>query len=115
MARAIDWGIVRGVGALSAANKILSGAWVISFTPDMLPRNDSECYHGAILGPGGYFVVYLDESLHSNGANGLINTYEPSIPMFVARGRTITMHWSTASTPAPQAWLYFRPPEVGRL
>jgi hypothetical protein len=115
MPREIDWGIVRAVGVLSAANKVLPGAWVVTFPPEQLPREDSECYHGAVLGPGGYFVVYLDTSLHSNGANGLINTYEPTIPMFVRRGRTITFHWSTTSTPAPQVWLYFRAPEVGRL
>jgi hypothetical protein len=115
MPRELDWGTAHAVGVLSVANKVLSGAWVVTFPPEVCPREDFEMYHGAVKGPGGYFLVYLDDKLHSNGANGLINTYEPTIPMFARRGSTITFHWSTTSTPAPEVWLYFRPPQVGRI
>lgn len=104
------------VGALSAANRIASGNWLVTYTPEMLPRDATfEVWHGAVIGPGGYFRVYLDDALFGVGENGAINEYSPKQPMFVRKGQTITLHWSIATGTAPQCWLYFRQPEVGRI
>lgn len=102
-------------GVLSTANKVTSGAWVVTFKPQDMASDDYEVYHGAARGPGGYFLVYLDESFYGAGENGYINEYVPSIPMYVRKGQTITFHWSITTTPAPQVTLYLRQPEVGRI
>lgn len=109
-------GVRTRLGTLSTANRIASGNWVIEFRPQDLPADsDFEVWHGAIRGPGGYFLVYLDDSLYGVGENGLINEYAPDIAMYVRKGQAITLHWSTATGTAPQAWLYLREPEVGKL
>lgn len=103
------------IGVLSAANKVTSGAWVVTFTPAILGtrQSDFEVWHGAIRGPGGYFLVYVDELLYGVGENGAINEYSPNIAMYIRSGQTITLHWSIATGTAPQAWLYLRQPESG--
>lgn len=106
----------KDVNNRNPANFITPGAWVITFTPEELPSDtDFEMWHGAVRGPGGYFLVYLDDKLYGVGENGLINEYAPSIAMYIRKGQTITLHWSTATGNAPTAWLYFRQPEVGRI
>jgi len=103
-------------GVQSNTNRVLSGAWVVTFTPAMLPsESDFEVWHGAAKGPGGYFHVYIDDKFYGVGANGLINEYTPTIPMYVRKGQSISLHWSTPNLPAPLVWLYFRQPEVGRI
>jgi hypothetical protein len=103
-------------GVLSAANRITPGAWVATFDPFIMPLDaDYEVWHGAIRGPGGYFLVYIDDVLYGVGENGLINEYAPSIPMYVRKGQTISLHWSINTGPAPQCVLYLRIPEVGKL
>lgn len=103
-------------GALSGLNLVTPGAWVITFDPaEMVQQSDYEVWHGATRGPGGYFLVYLDDQLFGVGQNGLINEYAPTIPMYVRKGQVITMHWSIATGVAPRAWLYLRIPEVGKL
>jgi hypothetical protein len=96
-------------------NRITAGAWVVRFKPDALPRDDFEVWHGFANGPGGYFFVYIDDAPFGVGENGRINEYTPVIPMFVRKGQEISLHWSIATTPAPQVWLYFRQPEVGKI
>lgn len=104
------------VGALSALNKVTAGGWVAIFTPDDLPsESEFEMWHGAIRGPGGYFLTYIDDALYGVGENGRINEYSPSTAMLVRKGSTISLHWSIATGAAPTVWLYFRRPEVGRL
>jgi hypothetical protein len=102
-------------GALSAANKVTSGAWVVTFTPDVFGQGDIdfEVWHGAARGPGGYFETYLDETFYGVGENGRINEYTPSLPMFVRRGQTFSVHWSIATGTAPTVTLFLREPEVG--
>lgn len=105
------------VGALDVNNQVTPGTplWVVKFTPEMLPREmEFEVWHGAVRGPGGFFYVYIDNTFYGVGENGRINEYAPSIPMFVRRGQTISLHWSIASGTAPTATLYFRVPEVGK-
>lgn len=104
------------VGVLSNANKIVAGAWVVIFKPGDMPLDDYEVYHGAVRGPGGYFLVYIDDVLYGVGENGLINEYAPAGPaMYVRKGQTITLHWSIATGAAPLVWLFLREPEVGRI
>lgn len=103
-------------GRLSNTNRVTAGAWVITYTPEMLPAEAAfEVWHATIRGPGGYFLVYIDDKLYGVGENGLINEYAPAIPMYVRKGQTITFHWSIATGSAPQAWIYLRQPETGRI
>lgn len=103
-------------GALSTANKVTSGAWVVTFLPQDLPTREAiEIWHGAARGPGGYFLVYIDDDLFGAGQNGRINEYSPAQPMYVVKGQTVSLHWSVATTPAPKVTLWFREPEVGRI
>ena len=82
----------------------------------VLPADtDFEVWHGALRGPGGQFLVYLDDQLYDVGENGAINAYEPNIAMYVRKGQEISMHWSIATGTAPMVWLYLRQPEVGRI
>lgn len=103
-------------GVLTTKNLLapLTNLWQVTFAPQDMPQSSYEVWHGAIRGPGGYFLVYLDDSLFGVGENGTINEYVPSIPMFVRPGQIITLNWSIATGTKPQAWLYVRTPEVGR-
>ncbi len=103
-------------GVLSAANKNVAGGWVVTFRPQDMPNDaDYEVWHGAVRGPGGFFLLYVDDALYGIGENGLINEYAPPTAMFVRKGQTITLNWSIATGAAPQAWLYLRSPEIGRI
>lgn len=112
-------GHIHGYGALSTANKVTPGTnlWVIQFRPEDMQPNEPkfEVWHGTIRGPGGYALVYIDDKLYGIVENGLINEYAPSIAMLVNKGETITLNWSIATGTRPEAWLYLRTPEVGRV
>jgi hypothetical protein len=112
-------GVRPAVGVLATGqllNRVTPGAWLIRYQPQQLPADaDFEVYHGAIRGPGGYFLVYIDDALYGVGENGLINEYAPPTAMYVRKGQEISMHWSIATGAAPQAWIYLREPEIGRL
>lgn len=105
-------------GALTTANRVTPGTslWVVTFTPQNFSVSpDFEIWHGAARGPGGYFLVYIDDSLFGVAENGLINEYAPQIPMYVRDGQNVTCHWSVATNPAPEVVFYLRQPEVGRI
>lgn len=102
------------VGKVGANNPYVAGGWVIQFQPQDLVQNaDFEIYHGSIKGPGGTFVVYIGQDQYGVAANGKINEYAPSIPMYVRKGQFIFFYWSISTTPAPQAWIYLRTPQGG--
>jgi hypothetical protein len=105
----------RAVGVASAQNRIVTNGWVVTFRPADMPLDaDYEVWHGSATGPGGYFQVYIDDVLFDVGENGKINAYEPSIPMYVRKGQTISLHWSVTTGTAPVVVLFLRQPEVGR-
>ncbi len=109
-------GMLPATGVLSAANQVTPGCWVVSYPTQILPSmGDFEVWHGAIRGPGGYFLVYLDDALFGVGENGSINEYAPPTAMYVRKGQSITLHWSISTGTAPRCWLYLREPEVGQL
>lgn len=104
------------IGVLSQDNRITPGGWVVTFPIELLPYAEKmEVWHGVAIGPGGYFRTFLDYTPYGVGANGKINEYAPSIPMYITRGQVITLHWSISTPPAPEVTLYFRTPEVGRI
>jgi len=105
------------VGAVSAANFAVAGGWVCTFNENDMPSDQEfECWHGAIRGPGGYFLVYVDDKLFGVGENGTINEYAPpGGAMLIRKGETVTLNWTISTGAAPRAWLYFRQPEVGRI
>lgn len=104
-------------GTAQYQNKILAGAWIVRFQTQDFPRDmDFEIWHGAAIGPGGYFRVYIDQDLYGIGENGLYNEFSPnSAAMFIRKGQEVSLHWSIAAAPAPQVWFYLRTPEVGLL
>lgn len=111
-------GMRSAIGALTTANRVTPGTnlWVVTFTPQSLAASpDFEVWHGAVRGPGGYFLLYLDDALYGVGENGLINEYAPPTPMYARDGQTISLHWSIGTGAAPNVWLYLRQPEVGRI
>lgn len=103
------------LGTAALQNKVTTGAWVVRFSPEKLPRDmDFEVYHGSAIGPGGYALVYLEDDLYGVLENGRYNEYSPnSAAMLVRKGQSISLHWSIATGAAPQVWLYLREPEVG--
>lgn len=116
----MDLGNVSKLGAIPTAgapNRYVAGGWVVTFAPAILPTAERfEVWHAAIRGPGGQFLVYIDDLLYGVGQNGSINEYSPSgSAMLVRKGQTITLNWSIATGTAPTAWLYLREPEVGRI
>lgn len=109
-----DLGSYNSTGVLSPQNKVRANCWVVTFTPENMPAESrSEVWHGAVTGPGGYFLVYLGGVFYDVGQNGRLNAYDPNIPMLVKKGQEIQLHWSISTAPAPVCTLYFRQPEVG--
>ncbi len=109
-------GVIPAAGVASTKNKIVNNGWVITYPTQVLPRDvDFEMWHAAIRGPGGYFLVYIDDWLYGIGENGLINEYAPSIAMYVVKGQEISFHWSITTGTAPSAWIYLRKPQIGRI
>lgn len=110
-----DLGNFPETGVKSADNKIAAGGWVVTYPPEVMPQeSEFEVWHGSLIGPGGYALLYIDTALFSVIENGKINEYTPSIPMHVRKGQYITIHWSIATGTAPKVWLYFRTPETGQ-
>lgn len=104
-------GVRPATGILSADNRNVPGSWVVTFTPgEDLPAIDVEVWHIAVKGPPGNFDVYIDDAFYSTAVRSDRNEYDPKHPMYVRRGQTITFHFSSADTPAPQVWLYLRQP-----
>ena len=112
-----DLGVRPKVGVLTTLNFITPGTnlWVVTYQPQDLPVSPFEIYKGFAVGPGGYFQMYMDQSPFEAGQNGRVNAYDPTQPMYVRPGRSISLHWSIGTGSAPQVWLYLREPEVGRL
>jgi hypothetical protein len=99
------------IGALSAQNLYVPGCWVVTFTPqDLSYPADFEVYHIAVRGPGGAFLVYIDDSFYSATDRGDLNEYDPKHPMYVRRGQSITFHWNVSVGDAPTVWVYAREP-----
>lgn len=102
-------------GALNPNNPVTPGAWTVEFKPAVLPSEHFEVWHGALVGPGGHAIVYLDNTMYGVAQNGRINEYAPSIPMYVMKGQTIFVHWSIGTGTFPTVTFFFRQPEVGRI
>lgn len=97
-------------------NVVVPGAWLIRFPTDQLPTDSAfEMYSGIIIGPGGEVVVYVDDIPVDNILNGRRSTYAPKIALYVYKGREISFHWTISSGTFPQAWIWLRKPEVGRI
>lgn len=115
-----DLGHRTGTGFLATAqfpNLVTAGGWVIRFPPEQLPADmQFEMWHGSVRGPGGFFMVYMDDIRFGIGSNGTINEYAPrGSAMLVKKGQTIFFFWSIATGAAPTATIFLREPEVGRI
>jgi hypothetical protein len=111
-------GVRSAVGVLTTRGLFTPGTslWQITFKPADMPQSDYEAFHGSIRGPGGYFLVFIDNDQYGVGQNGTVDEYAPSgAAMYLRQGQTITLNWSVGSGTAPKAWLYLRQPEVGRI
>jgi hypothetical protein len=106
-------------GVLSTQQLLKPGTplWVCTFEPKMLPRDqDFEIYHGSAIGPGGYFLVYLNDKLYGIGKNGILNEYSPrGSAMYVTKGSTVTVVWSIGTGVIPVVRYWMRTPEVGKI
>ena len=111
-------GVRSADGAKLNTNYVFTGGWVVTFKVDQMPAGEYEVWHGMALGPGGFFIVYIDDNAFGVGENGLINEYAPPKAMKVRDGQLITINWSTAAAmpatlkyTAPKVWLYLQQPE----
>ena len=101
------------VGEIGPTNLFVAGCWVVTFTAqDLAYPGDAEIYHMALRGPGGGFLVYIDDTFYSTSDRGDLNEYDPKHPMFVRRGQGVTFHWNVSVDPAPQVWLFAKEPGV---
>lgn len=105
----------QAVGFSDPSNVLGSGNWTARFRTEDLPPDDFEMFHAAVRGPGGYFLVYIDDKFYSTADRGDINEYDPQQPMYVRRGESLFFYWSVPSTQgsAPTVWIYLRTPEIG--
>lgn len=106
-----------GVATHSNKGYYLPGTtlWVVSFPTQLMPQSDYEVYHGFATGPGGFFLVFIDDHGYGVAENGTVSEYAPTIPMYVKAGQQITCNWTINTGNAPKVTLYLREPEVGRL
>lgn len=101
----------QATGVLSADNRNVAGAWLVTFKSQDLPPIDFEIYHIAIRGPYGNMLVYIAENFYSATSRTDVNEYDPKQPMFVRRGEDVTFHLSNDDSPAPTVWIYIRQPQ----
>lgn len=102
-------------GFADPANPNGSGCWTVRWRPDELPATDFEVYHAVILGPGGKFDVYLDDSIYSTGVRGDRNEYDPNNAMPVRKGQTIFFYWTISTGTRPTARIDLRTPTSGGI
>lgn len=97
-------------GVKSAQNPLLSGGWVVTFAPaDLGIQVPFEVYHAALSGPpASAFQVYLDTTFYSYAPRGDINEWDPTQPMHVNPGQTISFYWNVSSGTAPMVAIFCR-------
>lgn len=101
---------------LAQPNPYVSTGWVVAFPANILPQIEiCEVYHGSVIGPGGQFVVYIDDKFYGIGQNGYLNEYDPTWPMRIRRGQSVYLYWSIATAPAPKVVLWLRELPIGSM
>jgi hypothetical protein len=90
------------------------GNWTISFTPDIIDVNQPqfEVYkmivHGA---PNTTFNVYIDNALWDTGIYGTQNSWDPTQPLIMRPGNTLSFTYSDPVTdgqpPVCTIWLRY--------
>lgn len=95
-------------GVKDKANPLGTGFWTCAFTPERVGvRVPYHVYHIAISGPvGSSFQVYVDTTFYDYVARGDINSWDPSQPMVVYPGQTVSFYWNTAAGSAPQVSMH---------
>jgi hypothetical protein len=97
-------------GKADPANLIAAGNWTVTWAPKdlnfMVPL--AEVFHIAVNGPGGYFLVYINEDFWDTSSYGGQNSWDPSEPMLIRPGDTVSFYWSTSSGTAPQVTMWLR-------
>jgi hypothetical protein len=96
--------------ALSAGNRYVAGGWVATFLGKDLWPEPVEIYHIALRGPGGGFLVYIDDKFYSNHGRSDINEYDPNNAMYLRPGQTVTFEFKSAAAPAPTVNIFARRP-----
>jgi hypothetical protein len=97
-------------GAADPLNKIAAGSWTASFAPKDLNFSVplAEVYHITVNGPGGYFLVYINEDFWDAASYGGVNSWDPSEPMLIRPGDTVYFYWSVSGGTAPQVTIWLR-------
>jgi hypothetical protein len=97
-------------GTADSENKIAAGSWTVTFAPKdtnfSVPL--AEVFHIAVNGPGGYFLIYINEDFWDAVSYGGKNGWDPSEPMLIRPGDTVYFFWSTSSGTAPQVTIWLR-------
>lgn len=104
-------GTRQATGTADANNPLGAGNWTVAFTPTVfgVGLTQFEVYHIAIQGPTpSSFKVYIDTTFYDYVPHGDINSWDPSQPMILDKGRTLYFYWSTNASPAPMVSLFLR-------
>lgn len=97
---------------LSAANLYVPGSWVATFKNDILPKEPYDVYHGAMRGPRGGFLMYVDDEFYSNHARSDLNVFDPNNTLHMRPGQDIIFYFRSAAAPQPLIWLRLKRPEL---
>lgn len=97
-------------GAKDQQNKVAAGNWTVTFAPKDLQFNVSvaQVFHIAVNGPGGYFLIYINEDFWDAVSYGGVNSWDPSEPMWVRPGDNVYFYWSLSSGTAPVVTIWLR-------
>jgi hypothetical protein len=97
-------------GKADQQNLIAAGNYTVQFAPKDLNFTVplAEVFHIAVNGPGGYFLVYINEDFWDTSSFGGVNSWDPSEPMLVRPGDIISFYWSVSTGGAPGVTLWLR-------
>jgi hypothetical protein len=96
---------------LTGANPYGPGNWMITFGPEDLGFSvgQAEVYQASIDGPiGSSFQIWRNLRLWNTVAQGWANNYDPTQPMLLRSGDTVTFYWNSTGSPTPTAGLWLR-------
>lgn len=88
-----------------------SGNWIVDFTPANIASRLPliECYHVMLEGPNGStFQVLRNGAKWGASPNGYKNEWDPSQPLPLRSGDTLSFYFSSSADTAPQVTIWLR-------
>lgn len=97
-------------GAADQGNLIAAGNYTVQFASKDLNFTVvlAQVFHIAMNGPGGYVLIYINEDFWDCVSYGGINSWDPSEPMLLRPGDTLTFYWSVSTGSAPMVTIWLR-------